>query len=180
MVNCLWDGRLAIDRQMGAPPERPWVHRLKYRVVGALPPRLSGLPALTLTLGPYGDIVPMGDASYLSWYPSCRRGWSSDLNAPREWDDACNGIVDRKVEGSLPGEVFGALDRVVPGICESRATAVDAGIIFSWGETDIDRIDSGFHERFAIGVQGGDGYYSIDTGKFTCAPLFASQLAEQL
>jgi hypothetical protein len=55
-----------------------------------------------------------------------------------------------------------------------------AGTIFAWGSTDIDDPKSDLHERRAIGVRAYDGYFSIDTGKLTCAPLFADQLAKQL
>jgi hypothetical protein len=59
---------------------------------------------------------------------------------------------------------------------------VDAGVIFSWGESHIDVDDPGseLHQRHAIGVHAHDGYFSIDTGKFTCAPLFASHLLDAL
>ncbi len=44
VVNALWDGRLAIDGGLGLRPDRPWVHRLKYRVMVTLPDRLRGRP----------------------------------------------------------------------------------------------------------------------------------------
>ena len=48
---------------------------------------------------------------------------------------------------------------------------------FSPGEkTDIDDVNSELHRRFDIGVHESDGYYSIDTGKFTSAPFFANKL----
>ena len=180
VVNCLWDGRLAIDAALGFPLPESWVYRLKYRVLAALPAQLTDLPALTMALGPYGDIVPMADSSYLSWYPVCRKGWSSEVTAPAEWQAACRGIVTTEFADTLAADVFGALDRVVPGIKASRATAVDAGIVMSLGSTDIDDPHSRLHERSDIGVRSEDGYFSIDTGKFGCAPLFAAQLVDQL
>lgn len=180
VVNCLWNGRLEIDRQMSIVPDRPWVFRLKYRVLAELPPRLAQLPSLTLVLGPYGDVVPMADGSYVSWYAACRRGWSRELCPPAGWEAPCSGVVDPDIRASLPGEVYGALDRIIPGMSESRTVSVDAGVIFSWGHTDVDRMDSELHQRFAIGVHENDGYFSIDTGKLTCAPLFASRVAARL
>jgi 2-polyprenyl-6-methoxyphenol hydroxylase-like FAD-dependent oxidoreductase len=71
VVNCLWDGRLAIDREMGLLPRRPWVYRLKYRLLGRLPDRLRNLPSVTMMLGRFGDVVNFGDGRvYLSWYPT--------------------------------------------------------------------------------------------------------------
>jgi hypothetical protein len=36
---------------------------------------------------------------------------------------------------------------------------------------------SELHNRYDVGVEAHDGYFSIDTGKFTAAPLFADHLA---
>ena len=180
VVNCLWDGRYAIDREMGLPLPESWVYRLKYRVLGMLPLALKHIPSLTMVLGPYGDVVPMDGSSYLSWYPACRRGWSTAVSAPPEWEAACAGEVDDKTSRSVARDVYAALDRIVPGIAQTRTTAVDAGIVMSRGSTDIDKPDSQLHERFEIGVRGKDGYFSIDTGKFSCAPMFATHLVGQI
>ncbi len=72
-------------------------------------------------------------------------------------------------------EALAAFDCIVPGILSSKIEAVDAGIICSWEESDISDPESELHERFDVGVQSYDGYYWIDTGKFTCAPFFAQQ-----
>ena len=180
VVNCLWEGRLKIDKEMGIEPNRPWVYRLKFRVLGELPQHLEGLPSLSLVLGPYGDIVPIPGSSYISWYPVCRRGWSKDLTIPESWQPPCNGQVDRHAGNEIASQVYEALEQLIPGIGATRTTTVDAGIVASWGDTDVDQPDSELHERFVIGVTGSDGYFSIDTGKFGCAPLFAAQLAEMI
>jgi hypothetical protein len=181
VVNCLWSGRLVIDAQLNAKPARPWVYRLKYRVLADLPADLAArLPSLTMVLGRYGDIVTRrGERSaYLSWYPSCLRGWESGLRMPEAWRGPTNGAVDPTVAAAVARETLDAFDAIVPGIRDAVPTDVSAGVIVSWGATDIDDPASELHERRDIGVRGGDGYYSIDTGKLTCAPLFASRLAE--
>ncbi len=180
VVNCLWDGRMAIDEQVGMVPDGPWVYRHKYRVLARLPDDLADVPALTMTLGPYGDIVPLPDRSYLSWYPVCRTGFSTDDSPPRSWQESCDGTVGEDVERGLAAEVCRALEHVVPGVSRSEIVAVDAGVVLGSGETDIDDARSGLHERHAIGVKDDDGYFSIDTGKLTCAPLFADRLARPL
>lgn len=183
LVNCLWEGRLQLDAEMGLRPPRPWVYRLKYRLLGELPARLSGLPSITFVLGPYGDIATYpGARTYLSWYPACLRAWSDELSPPPAWDQACKGQVPEPTAAEIAGEALAALDKIVPGVGLSCIDQVDAGVIFSWGKThiDVDDPQSELHERHAIGVHADDGYFSIDTGKFTCAPLFASQLLEHL
>lgn len=181
VVNCLWDGRLALDAQMGLEPRRPFVMRLKYRVLGELIPSLQYLPSLTMVLGRYGDIVQYPNSpTYFSWYPTCLRGWSSTLTPPSEWDAVCAGNPPAEIAASVARETFEAFEQIIPGVGESRAHGVDGGIIYSWGETDIDDFESMLHRRDEIGVSAHDGYFSIDTGKFTCAPLFAQQIVEQL
>ena len=92
VVNCLWDGRLQIDRQLNLVPKAPWVYRLKYRVLGRVAPALRALPSLTFVLGRYGDVVLRSDGSvYLSWYPTDMRGWSTDLAPPASWQPALQG-----------------------------------------------------------------------------------------
>jgi hypothetical protein len=176
VVNCLWEGRLALDHQMGLIPRRKWVYRLKYRLLGELSRNLVGLPSFTMVLGPYGDIVVYPSAlAYMSWYPACMRGWCTTLTPPPAWESVCNGEADSKLTLPIAQEALAAFDCIVPGILSSKIEAVDAGIICSWGESDISDPESELHERFEVGVQSYDGYYSIDTGKFTCAPFFAQQ-----
>jgi hypothetical protein len=177
----LWDGRLALDRQLGIEPRRAFVMRLKYRLLGALAPALSGMPSATMVVGPYGDVVTYPDgAAYFSWYPTCMRGWSQTVEPPAEWDAACAGNPSESAAKSVARETMDALERLMPGISASRIDVVDAGVIYSWGETDIHDYASALHQRHEIGFTAHDGYYSIDTGKFTCAPLFAHELAEHL
>lgn len=182
VVNCLWEGRLKIDHAfLGTIPTRPWVYRLKYRVLGTLPETLRDLPSFTFVLGRYGDIVTYDSGRvYLSWYPAFMRGWSSELTTPQAWEAACNGSVDDELRQMLVRDGLAALDEIVPGIGRTQIDTVDAGIIFSWGKTDIDDRQSELHNRYEIGVQAHDGYFSIDTGKYTSAPLFAYDFVTQL
>lgn len=180
VVNCLWGARLAIDRQLGVSLDRQCVYRLKYRVLAELPASLAEIPAVSLVLGQYGDVVPRPGVSYLSWYPSCRRGWSTALTPPAEWDPACRGDVAPELAAEIAADTLAALDAVIPGMRHARVVAVDAGVIAAWGDRDIDQPDSELHTRHAVGVHAADGYFSIDTGKLTCAPYFADQLAGML
>jgi glycine/D-amino acid oxidase-like deaminating enzyme len=181
LVNCLWENRLALDATLGIAPRRPWVHRLKYRVLATLPPALARLPSLTFVLGAYGDIVTYADgSSYLSYYPEAMRGWCSDLSPPTEWQEPCRGNVPASTTRELTQRLLTALQQAVPGIASSAVTHVDAGVIFAWGTTDIDDKDSELHTRHDTGVNEHDGYFSIDTGKFTCAPFYAQQLVTRV
>ena len=53
-------------------------------------------------------------------------------------------------------------------------------MIFAWGKTDIDDGKSELHQRHQIGILDADGYFSINTGKLTCAPYFAREVGDLL
>lgn len=174
LVNCLWENRLYFDNQLGINPGRKWVYRLKYRILGIPDDHIAALDSFTCVLGAFGDLVNYDNHySYLSWYPECMRGWSTDITTPESWEDACNGKMEKEewVEKALAG-----LDHIFPGMANFDIRQLDGGIIFSWGKTDIVDMNSELHNRFEIGINHVDGYYSIDTGKFTSAPYFAEKL----
>jgi hypothetical protein len=181
VVNALWEGRLAIDDQLGLRPERPWVHRLKVRILVELPAHLRSLPSVTFVLGPFGDVVSYEHGpACVSWYPECLAGWSHDLQPPFEWNALCRGEVPGRQTVDRAHQALSAFDRWVPGLCRSRILTVDAGVIFAWGQTDISDPESGLHRRSAIGPRSTEGYHSIDTGKLTMAPLFAVLTADRV
>jgi hypothetical protein len=181
VVNCLWEGRLPVDRQLDLLPTRPWVYRLKYRVLGRLPNHLARLPSLTMVLGKYGDIVNYGDGRvYFSWYPACLRGWSGEVTVPPAWDRACRGGISPEEQAAIARESLEAFDVIVPGFAQCRIDSVAAGVIFSWGRTDIDDPVSELHRRDDIGPSAHDGYVTVNTGKITTAPLFGQRVADLL
>jgi hypothetical protein len=57
---------------------------------------------------------------------------------------------------------------------------VTSGIVFAWGETDIDDRDSALHKRNDIGVETRGRYHTVNTGKFTTAPLIATEVAARI
>ena len=125
-------------------------------------------------------LVPHGDEIYLQWYPEARQGWSTDLAPPEQWDKiGSERIMEERLQ-QIGVPVRDGLSQIVPELHDCELLWADAGTIFSWGETDVDQPDSEFHERYRIGVDSYhgelEGYYSIDTGKFTSGPLFAEHL----
>lgn len=182
VVNALWDGRLGIDAQLGLIPTRPWVHRLKHRVIGRTPAALAGLPSMTFVLGAFGDVVtrPDDDSLYLSWYPACQTGWSQELKPPHAWGAAQTGNLGKSEQAAIIQGTLAAFDQIIPGLGQTQDAVADGGVIFSWGNSNIEDRDSELHQRHRIGISGGDGYFSIDTGKLTSAPYFAEQLGALL
>jgi hypothetical protein len=57
---------------------------------------------------------------------------------------------------------------------------VAGGIILAAGDTDIDDPASRLHTRTAVGIRSMHGYHSVDTGKYTLAPMYALEIADRV
>jgi hypothetical protein len=180
VANTLWHGRLEIDASLGITYDRPWLHRYKLgnRVMVPLP--ADSPPSITCVLGPFGDIVNFGrQGLFLSWYPIGMCATSQALRPP-EWE------LDLSAEARH--DRFRRSHAHWLELCPSLASvafspeSVDptGGVIFSWGETDIDDERSELHERYEIGLYSVGGYHTVNTGKFTMAPLFGLKTAERM
>jgi len=180
-VNALWDGRLVLDETMGLRPGRPWMHRLKYGVSFTLPEGVEPPPSATFISGPFGEVVSYPDRlTYLTWYPSCLRGYSSDLVAP-DWQTH----PAEPLHGEIVRDTFAALSAIVPGLGSIDPETlpdvrVKGGLIVAWGKTDIYDPESELHRRYEIGVTSRGRYHSIDPGKLTMAPYFADECAKRI
>lgn len=181
VANALWEGRLAVDARMGFSPGRPWLHRLKYGISLRSPPEAASPKSCTIISGPFGEVVNYPDGTlYLTWYPDCVRELSSEITPPR-WDTRPSPGLERQiVSGTLKS--MARFIRNLRNVREEDAAAarVKGGPIFAWGSTDIHDPDSELHRRYEIGVHSEDGYHSIDPGKLTMAPLFATHCADRM
>lgn len=180
VVNCLWDGRLVVDATMDVAPPRQWTYRRKYRVLFNARTMASGQPSITIALGAYGDVVrhDRGDIGYASWYPECLQGWSTELAPPDSWMTSADSEQPDTVDHAmLAKRTLVALDEWCPGIAATEVLDVASGVIMAWGESDIVEHTSRLHRRDELGVWSYDGYHTVETGKFTCAPLMARRVA---
>jgi len=181
IVNCAWTGGPAIDSTTGILPVGNWSFRMKYFLRANLSDAAIGVSSTTIVLGPFGDVVDYGTGHYyLSWYPVGWRGWSTDL-VPPEWPSEL-GPEDGH---ALARELLAGFSEVVPTlgqIADTHATQceVRGGMIFALGDTGLDDPASRLHERHAIGPRTQGNYHTIDTGKLTVAPLFASIVADRI
>lgn len=177
VVNALWDGRFAVDAQRGIHPPRAWLHRLKYGLRFHAPEMTV---SSTIVLGPFGDTVAYEDGTcYASWYPVCMRASSSRIAPPPVTP------LTRAERDALCNESIRALRAIVPAmgrIQDDEIARVDVrrGIITALARTDIDDPCSELHARYDIGVFSSGGYHSVDPGKFTLAPYFATVCADRI
>lgn len=178
VVNAAWEGRLALDRAVLPPPRRPVLHRFKAGFFADTGGREEAPPSVTFVTGPYGDFVKYPGRVYASWYPACllrqERALEPERPAPDVADDSA----------VLLAETRRGLARLMPGM-EDYARTIEGwrpvgGYITSWGTEGIEDPASELHERYRIGAHGTATYQSIDTGKFTTAPLFAERATARL
>jgi glycine/D-amino acid oxidase-like deaminating enzyme len=180
-INCLWEGRLRVDQTAGVKPPRPWLYRLKFNLRLRSCRDSAKVPSVTIVLGPFGDVVGYDSRNfYLSWYPVGMRGTSADL-IPPDWNVPTEPHDLTEIQSGIVAGLAG----IVPAVAQLNSDNVEScsvrpGIIFAWGERDIDDISSRLHERFMIGPESHGRYHTIDTGKLTTAPLFAKEMADRV
>jgi glycine/D-amino acid oxidase-like deaminating enzyme len=180
VVNALWDGRLAIDAQLGMRPTRPWLFRYK-EFVRCSCPTASDVPSITIVLGPYGDVVNYGGGRmYLSWYPVGLRSTTGSLLPPDVSE-----VTRGRDAGQTKLAMRNALAKFAPGLeqmttHETIDSTLGGGWIFGWGSSGIDDPASGLHQRFEVGPMHADGYVTVDPGKLTSAPMFAVKAADMV
>jgi glycine/D-amino acid oxidase-like deaminating enzyme len=181
VVNALWDGRFAINEKRGLRPQRSWLHRLKYGVSFRLSAGTRLPPSATFVSGPFGEVVSYRDGlTYLTWYPVCLQGISSDV-VPPDWPTyPAEPLRSQLIEGTLRAmaEFMPSLRALDPEKLED--VTVKGGVIVAWGETDIYDPASELHRRFEIGVTSTGRFHSIDPGKLTMAPYFADACANRI
>ncbi len=117
---------------------------------------------------------------YLTWYPHCLRALSVETSPPQWATYPVEPLRSEILEGTIE-----AMCRIVPAL---RAVAPDdpsqvmvrGGTIVAWGQTDIYDPASELHRRFEMGVTTSGRYHSVDPGKLTMAPFFASECATRI
>ena len=135
---------------------------------------------MVVVQGPFGDVVRYGNGAwYLSWYPVCCVGSSTEL-APPDWNSEGNANLAEITKDTITA--FSGLRTALRDFrTENLAeAALRGGSITAWGRTDIDDPASELHNRFDIGVHSSGRHHSIDTGKYTMAPLFAYLCANRI
>jgi hypothetical protein len=179
IINASWEGRLNLDEQVFGPSDGNWFHRYKTAVI-LTPENMDNIPNFTAIIGPYGDVVryPSG-RTYLSWYPAGMLSSSSNISGVKtEFSDAV------KLQVALNS--IAGLSQFVPKAdtvfsqCQPEAKNVEGGIIMARGRTDIDDAMSELHQRYRIGIKQQGGYFSIDTGKYTCGPALAMETVNRI
>jgi hypothetical protein len=180
VANTLWHGRLEIDDRIGLRPDHPWSHRYKFANRVFIPLSKTAVPSITCVLGPFGDIVNYGDGGlFLSWYPDGMIDTSYDLRPP-DWDAQLTYEQRHRVFRSSLAEWIKRCPLLQTLTFTESDVDPGGGVIFAWGDTDVDDPQSKLHDRYDVGVYSVKCYHSVNTGKYTLAPYMGLKAAERI
>jgi YD repeat-containing protein len=169
VVNCLWDDRLRVDASVGVEsPVDTWTYRVKQLVVVRLRPDADP-PTVTMVQGPYGDLIRWDEShACLCWYPIARTELRTTAG-PRPPRGVSGTVPDPRVAKAM----VATMTEMFPALEGSKIVDSRRGVIMAPGATDIDDPASGLHTRPNPAVHEHDGWFTVDTGKYTLAPLLA-------
>ena len=99
VVNCLWEGKPAIDKAVGVDDSRGTNVRLKFGIETPQITALAKTESVTIVNGPFGDFVnfPSHRRMYFSWYAKSMIGMLVDEDLPLLWKS----VVQRNVPQEL-------------------------------------------------------------------------------
>ena len=172
VINCAWTDRVRIDSTLRHGHDEPALcYRVKHRVIVEPSAPLDAFRPVTMVQGPFGDIVPLADgALYLSWYPECRTYF--DRSPPAEE------IQSDEVLQAVGSRTLDRMTELFPALSGARIRSCSPCVIVAPGSSDVDRPESELHRRTQAGPVGGDGWWSVETGKLTLAPLNAERTVQ--
>ncbi len=99
---------------------------------------------------------------------------------PPSWEEACAGNITNTLWKSLENENYYHLHQIIPSLKEFEESTILGGVILAKGHQGIHDLNSKLHERSEFPITQNDGYFSINTGKFTSAPHNTSLLEKML
>lgn len=184
VVNCLWEGRHAIDSKMGVPAWSGNNVRLKFGIKTQHIKALAAMPSMTIVNGPYGDFVnyPGDKKMYFSWYPISMHGMVVDNQIPAELHNIADGNISSELAAyqiESHHRSFSELLLPQQPAFQFKCPELVGGFILGNGNSDIQNPESLLHTRCDEPIFHEDSYFSISTQKFTSAPYHAYLLEKR-
>lgn len=179
VVNSSWSDLLRIDSSIGIPFPPTWSYRYKLgnRVLQPVSP--DDLKSVTVVLGAFGDIVNYGQDGglFLSWYPSGRLLMTDEIDLPNWYGE--NFRTQREASFELSKTAWESMSARVRALTiDSSQVDTRGGMILATGRLDVDDPESPLHSRVQVGLNQRGSYISINTEKYSLAPLMAIRAAD--
>jgi hypothetical protein len=134
------------------------------------------VPSAVLSAGPFGDIKNYdGRHFYLSWYPAGLVAEGNDVEPPAMTSPASQQIIDNTRRALI--ELLPATERIFDAAARIE---VAGGWVFAQGRGSLADPHSTLHRRDGLGIRNLGTYFSVDTGKYSSAPLLAQTLAQRI
>jgi glycine/D-amino acid oxidase-like deaminating enzyme len=175
VINALWEGRPALDAQLGIRPEGEWSHRYRLALFVETAQPLD-LPNAVLATGPFGDVKNYdGVHFYLSWYPAGLTASGNEVEPPVVQSFSDEAVISETVVG-----LSGFLPRVAEVMAAAKTIHVAGGWVFAIGAGALSDANASLHRRDRFGLLRRGSYYSVDTGKYSTAPWLAARIADEI
>jgi hypothetical protein len=178
VVNALWENKLSHDKAVGLQLPDKWSHRYRRALFFRTNKEIE-TPCCIICTGPFGDLKNYNNRNfYLSWYPEGLTSYTTDVTPidPQE--------LSAVQKEEFITRVFDKMALFVPIISALRnnieSITVAGGWVFAAGEGDLASRSATLHQRATFGIQQKGSYFSVDTGKFSSAPLLAKLLANEI
>jgi hypothetical protein len=178
VANALWNGRMEIDLTAGLPPDTLWSNRYRLSLFVRTAQPVDTMSAV-ISVGPFGDVKNYDCRNfYLSWYPAGLLGESSEITPPL-------------MQPLSPGERANRIDQIQSSLADvlpwtrkifdaAEEILLEGGYVFARGQGSLMDRRSSLHRRDRFGVSRRGNYLSIDTGKYSTAPMMARILAADI
>jgi hypothetical protein len=184
VVNCLWEGRSSVDKQLKVDFPSGNNYRFKFGIKFPYMAKYSDLPSMTIVNGPYGDFVQYSEESgmYFSYYPVSLLAMTTNSTVMKEWDALADRNIPKDLENHQLESHRRALTSYFPGVGEATFACprLGGGYILGNGNTDITDMNSELHKRSDFPFVVDDGYISVSTQKLTSAPQNAYLLERKI
>jgi hypothetical protein len=128
--------------------------------------------------GPFGDVKNYnGRDFYISWYPAGLLAESETL-LPPALDSAA--IERARVQERIEGGLSPVLPWVRGIFDDAERVDIEGGYVFAIGKGALDDPRATVHRRDRFGIERRGNYISVDTGKYSSAPLLATRVVSAI
>ncbi|MGO8756476.1 MAG: FAD-dependent oxidoreductase [Gallionellaceae bacterium] len=178
IVNCLWEGRIAIDQTAGVPPPATWSNRFRLSLF-LRTTRPVHLPSATVGTGAFGDMKNYNNRDfYFSWYPMGLMLDSSTLAPPDP--PALDESTRQEISGAILKRLGEFLPQTVSLHDRIEHMELRGGWVHAAGRGQISDPASTLHRRTDFGISRKGSYISVDTGKYSTAPWLAEKVVDSI
>ena len=175
VVNCTWEGLLAIDRSAGLNPERAWSHRYRLSLFIETNAEVH-IPNAVVATGPFGDVKNYDNRRfYLSWYPAGLTAEGFEIEPPEIPVRTAKQVIENTKRG-----LVSVLPMVEAVFDAASKVEVRGGWVYAQGSGSLSSPSASLHRRDRFGIRNSGTYFSADTGKYSTAPWLARILADRL